>query len=140
MRARQPEVEVGEVDRDEHIRTIASRRRDEPAEHRVGARQHAGHFQQAGHRQAAEVAEQAGASGAQALAAEAGDHGGRFARADSPGELGGVHVAGRLAAGNHHAHGDPLRLRLSCGSAETTRRGIERDVVLGKGLRSHARA
>ena len=103
-RARQPEVEVGKVDRHEHVGAPFGGVADEPPIHRVGLRQDARDLQQTRHRDAAEVADERRAGLLKAIAAEAGNGGGGFRAQDLGRQRAGVEVTGRLAAGDHHAH------------------------------------
>ena len=105
QRVREAEIEIGIVDGDEHIGLQRRRVGDHPAVDAVRARQHARDFQEAGHRQPFEVRHQARARAPELLAAEAGDHGRGIDLEDLAREGAGVHVAGRLAAGDHDAHG-----------------------------------
>ena len=66
-RVRQPEIEVGKVDRDEHVGPGFRGMRQEPAIDRVGAGQHARHLEEPGDRQALKVGDEARA-GARAAA------------------------------------------------------------------------
>ena len=102
---REAEIEVGKVDRDEHVGPGRLGVGQEPAVDRVRAGQHARHFEEAGHRQALEIGDEVGTSAAKLLAAEAGDDRGWIELEKLAGERAGVQVPGRLAAGNHDAHG-----------------------------------
>ena len=102
---REPEIEVGKIDRDEHVRPGGLGMGEEPAIDRVRAGQHPRHFQEAGHRQALKIGHEGRAGAAKPLAAEAGDDCGRIDVEKFARERAGVEVPGRLAAGNHDAHG-----------------------------------
>ena len=101
----QPEIEVRVIDRHEHVRPGGLGMRQEPAIDRVRAGQHARHLEKARHRQTLKVGNQLGAGAAKPLAAETGNGRGWIDLEKFAGERAGVHVPGRLAAGNHDAHG-----------------------------------
>ena len=102
---RKPEIEVREIDRHEHVWPGGLGMGQEPAVDRVRAGQHARHFEEPGDRQTLKVGNEVGTSAAKLLAAEAGDDRGWIELEKLAGERAGVHVPGRLAAGNHDAHG-----------------------------------
>src|SRR5262249_17214730 len=109
-RARQDEVEVGKVDRDQNIGTRPLGVGDQPAVGRPGARQERRHLEEPGHRQSAEVRDERRAGLAQAIAGEADDCGRRYDAPDLAREDPGIQIARGLAARDHDAHGRLDRL------------------------------
>ncbi len=104
-RACQPEVEVRKVDRDEDVGPFLSRARDKAAIDAVGARQHTGSLDQPGHRQPAEIGCQACAGSPEPITAESCDGHTWLLEAELRRKRRRIQIAGRLAAGDHHAHG-----------------------------------
>ncbi len=102
---REAEVEIGEVDGDEHVGTRLGRVCHELPVHGVRTRQHARNLEQTGDRQPLEVRDQTGAASAQAFASEAGDRRRRIARQDLARERAGIEISRRLTAGDQDPHG-----------------------------------
>ena len=118
---REPEIEVGKIDRDEHIGSRRGGVGQQPTIDRVGARKDARHFQEAGDRQALEVVNQGRACAAEPLAAEASNHCGRIESKEFAGQRAGVEVPGRLTAGDHDAHGSGVAPRTHATAAGGSR-------------------
>ena len=133
MAAREPEVEVGKVDRDEHVGPLAPRRAGPAADRSRRSRGRTrATSSKPGDRHAAEVPTSVAPRGAQAIAAEAGDRRARCGAQDLGGQRAGVQVAGRLAARDHHAHAEgdqPLELVKSAGSSGTLYSTLRSDAL-----------
>jgi hypothetical protein len=104
-RRHQPEVHVGEINRDEHVGLEAARGLGELPDEREGSGDDAQRLREPGGRQAPVVREQLPTRLSEAITAEAGDLDPRLSRLQLAHERAGIQIARRLAARHQNAHG-----------------------------------